>query len=1276
MRRTWGRWALVVAGGLWLTATGGQTATQEPGLLFYLSGSRGLTADVSAGGTPEPNFASDVHPIPDGAHGPALECGHTQLLSYWAPGNIYAQRGTVAFFWRAREPVGPTAFPIFRVGYADHSSWDMVWLRIDYNGRGFDAFVTDASLARTRVSVALPVFPGPKTWTHLAFSWDETTGVRFYVDGALAAQQDGAAILDAALDQFGPHSRIISPYQVQSAYNFVRGGDIDELRIYDRMLGDDQVASLARGVAPGTVPPIVRALDRPRWRDEWWWRNGWNRPGDAPPPLDAPVVGIRKVEIRDAYDLKRWYWKGTDGIRETTWPGVYNRSRLPGRNDYFQLPDWDCYSTSGQAVTFSMPDEPWNHVEIAGAAFGSARLAATVGSASASGVALFDRPRGQERTYHRLPQPVRGRAVTFTNVEQETPIGEFGAYYVAAGREPDGIGKLAYRLTAQAAADQPSVQVARAFIDGRHPPDERATLVALPAGVPRARGLVAPGSATAAGLPIVHILVPSDFRDTNPGPGRADSVFSWANLPGGLDGIALDLPPLRVQPTHGALFPLRIQVKDPIWPLRNMLDVSLSVKPGEAHTVWLDTRDRILPGDRGFYLSVSGAGRDFGPASLEGAALRLVFKARQEALAEHTQDRFTQVRDNYAHLVEESPRTRRLRLFARWEGDITDLLRVDPDHVLGRQYWYDYNREQPAPPVALAPVPDGVPAWAFRQVDLLRALKRFVGYYIDRRQIENGEFGGGLSDDGDLTNAWPGVALMGAMPETIRHSLHRHMEAFYEQGLFTKGLSTIQTDELHSYEEGIQVLGQSLLLEHGSPRQIERAFETAAALERVTGVNAAGHRHIRSTYFSGTVMATEGVWGWQKTNSLLALHPAIALVDYNGSPGVRRWLLEVADGLLAHDTPDADGPRTLHTNIEFATDRAPAPAQDRGFNADRAWPLLWAAYRWTGDRKYVQPMLDAGPRSLAGLAANALDHLALRESWQAPLQAYSTAARGDGARHLAWQLSGDTKVLAGLYEDQARAAALREYINTEGSLWIDRVNVPLAEIQRARLGGIALVRNQYVPGHAVSWRFEGRDADEQVAVLVRDATPQRFTVVAYNLDRRPVVARMTTWDVEPGTWQMTIGTRASADTGPLTGATTSTIDVDRGGAIPLTLAPGVCTVIEVRLVTKGSSVWSRPDLGISTDDVRTSGRTMTVTVHSLGSVPAPAARLVVRDRQGRELAKATVPALQAPTDLRPRIALVRLILPPRADLSGGRVSMEAPRGTREITTLNNDATLR
>ena len=146
-------------------------ATPEPGLLFYLSGDHEFIANYAAGGDPTPNFLRDVKVIPDGARGPAFECANTQLMSYWAPGNIYAERGTLSFAWRSRYPVGPTAFPIFRVGYADHSSWDMVWLRIDYNGRGgFDAFVTDVNLARIRVSYVMPKFPKPSEWVTLALA--------------------------------------------------------------------------------------------------------------------------------------------------------------------------------------------------------------------------------------------------------------------------------------------------------------------------------------------------------------------------------------------------------------------------------------------------------------------------------------------------------------------------------------------------------------------------------------------------------------------------------------------------------------------------------------------------------------------------------------------------------------------------------------------------------------------------------------------------------------------------------------------------------------------------------------------------------------------------------------------------------------------------------------------------------------------------------------------------------------------------------------------------
>jgi hypothetical protein len=1248
----------------------------DSGLLFHLSGDRGLTADYAAGGDPAPNFVSGVKVLPGGASGPYLQCPDSQLLSYWAPGNIYAQRGTLAFYWRSRTAVDETEFPVFRVGYADHSSWDMVWLRIDYNGHGFDAFVTDVNLGRTRVSVKMADFPKPDQWTHLALAWDETLGIRFYVNGKLAAEAAPTGMFDAALDQFGPHSRLIGPTGVESSYNFSRGGDLDELRIYDRMLSDESIALLANGVVPQAIAPVARSAKDETWQKAWWFRYGWNRPGDAPPPLESVYTAVRKVEIHDAYDLKRWWWRATDGIRETTWPGVFNRSRLPGRNDYFQLPDWDCYSLSGKSITFFMPNEPWNYVTMSGGAWGEASLLAfNKESAAQTATVLFERPQGQEKTVYQLGQAVSGEKLRFTNVEQETPIGELSTYYVHAGHEPKGVVQLRYRLSArQAPEGNPSLKSLVSFINGRYPSEERQTMVAAPPASAvqgwRTGGvsdeLAAPAEKAQTGVPLVHILIPASFRGLK-SDGRTRG-YSWQNMNGGLDGIAIDLPALDLKPTHGAYVAMNIQIKDPLWPMRNMLDFSFSVKPHEAHTLWLDTRDRILPNDKSLYLTIAAAGADFGPAALEGAEVRLVFKPYKDALGEHVADRLTQVKDNYANMVEESVSSERLNTYNRFYADMTDLLRVDPQNDLGRKYWYEANKEQVKPPFTLPTGPAGVPQWAFLQVTDLGYFDRFVNWYIDNRQIANGEFGGGLSDDSDLTDLFPGLAAMGARREKIAESISKELEADYREGLFTNSLATGQYDELHSYEDGINVLGQSLLLNSGSPKQLERAMATAKRLEWLTGTNAAGHRHFRSNYYSGSKMAEGGVWGRSSPRSYLVFQPALLLVGFNGSPEIRQMTLEAADGLLAHRKPGRAGRYATSASIDFKTD------QEVSGRGDSPWYMFWAAYRWTGDQKYLQPLLDDGAASVGTINANTLDMLQLRDQFSKQLVASASGDTGDStAKHLAWQVTGDTRYLESLYAARIEAQAAREYINTEGSLWIDRVGdgggpaFSHGELQRARLGGILLQRDRIYPGNVVSWQFDAPATDQSVAILIPDATPESFQVTAYNLDSRPAKARMTGAEVEPGTWEVSQTTQGD----PGETASTGSQEFERGREWELTLAPRTTTVLRFRLIKKGVPYWSRPDLGLDPEDVKVEGRRVAVTVHSLGSVDAPASEVVLRDRSGKVIARAKVPGLKAPVDLTPKVTTVVLTLPAKTDWQGGSVTVEVTGALPEITLQNN-----
>jgi hypothetical protein len=245
-----------------------------------------------------------------------------------------------------------------------------------------------------------------------------------------------------------------------------------------------------------------------------------------------------------------------------------------------------------------------------------------------------------------------------------------------------------------------------------------------------------------------------------------------------------------------------------------------------------------------------------------------------------------------------------------------------------------------------------------------------------------------------------------------------------------------------------------------------------------------------------------------------------------------------------------------------------------------------------------------------------------------------------------------------------------EFINTEGSLWIDRVGVPTTDIQRARLGGVALVRNALYPGHTVSWRFAAPANDQSVAILIPDATPTAFKVIAYNLETTPVTATMTGWNVDPGTWEISMGLDANHDD-TADQAVMRTAVFERSRSLDFTLPARATTIISLKLKTPGTPYWSRPDLGLDREDVTRTNAGLRVRIHSLGSVPAPASTVALRDATGKILATAAVPALEAPLDLHPRTTEVTLAIPAGASLTGAADELDPDRKLTEITSLNN-----
>ncbi|MGI5899042.1 MAG: hypothetical protein ACOX8S_03855 [Christensenellales bacterium] len=1193
--------------------------TFNSSLLFYASGAS-FDAEY-AKGDPHHSFLKDVQIKEGGAKDKYFECENRQLLAWRAPGNIYAARGTLSFFWRSRYPVGPTAFPIFRAGFSDHSSWDAVWLRIDWNGEGYEAFITDINLSRARVRHTLGETPRPDIWSHFALAWDENWGIKFYINGEKVAEEYRPAVYSTGLDQFGPHSRIISHWQVQSDYNFIRGGDICEIAIHDRMLCCEDILALSESRIPPQIEEYSLDMKDDETRKGWQLRSGFD--GDVPQIADQ--ASVRKVEIHDAYDLKRWWWKGCDGIRETTWPGVYDRSRLKGRNDYFQLPDWDCYSLSGKAITFSAPDEEYNHIEVSGSAFGKLELVDDDGGVIKP---LFERAQGIERSVNAI-EPLKGGKIRFTNVLKEEPIGDFSLYNVTEGKAPEGVKRVFYSLFEGYSKKAEAQHELIAFIKGRYLPYERNIMTAIPAGESHKEKEFT-GHDSIGGYPFVNIVIPYEADD---------SV--------GLDGVELKLPKLPDD------VKIAVQIKDPLWYYRNLAHFVFSAKAGQEKTVWFDTRDRILPENKCLYMTIAFSDDGYGVDFLKEATVGLVYKSAEEAKTEHILDKFTQVRDIYGHMTEERPSVPELNCFNRVKADIFDLMRVDPNHKPGQYYFYDFvgrpARGRPAlvpgyrPDYQTEPVPKGVPAWAFKQVEMLKHYKYIVNYYIDERMIENGELGGGLSDDGDFVATWCYLVMMGSDPEKVYDAMVKNTDAFYNQGLFTNGLCSIQADELHSSEEGIVSVAACMMANNGDPKMFERAMENARQLGWVTGINCAGHRHVKSTYFSGSVMAREEPWGGSQPAVFSAFCPSWMVSRFNGNERIREYLRELADGVLAHY--DYENNR-INTYIRFDDDQIVGTV----FRNDGNRAMLLAATAQTGNEKYA---------------------------WMLPENHNIDDRRTPGAtKHPCLPLDEngvlDKEKIAENYEALCFHAGVNRYYNTLGSCWIDRVYLQQAMVACHRTGDSSGINTRALYSNSrFGWRFEAPGDDEKLGIIAPVSKGDSLRIVVCNISGDDVTARLIGDEVEPGLWSFKHGLDNDGDDMIDGGASEFTAEFERTVGVELTFPANATTVIEARLVQRGVSYWDRCDLAIGREDIRFYDHGMNVTVHSIGAIDSPEAEVVLKNAEGQILKRAVLPPLEAPQDLWPRYRDVIFNLHNVESLDGCYVEIDPDNKLSEITRSNN-----
>jgi len=262
------------------------SANEEVHPTFYASFDKNILGDQAVGDE-SPLANQNLKVVREGKKGGAalLEIG--SVLSYDAPGNVYAERGTVGLWWKLDEPLGRTPFSIVRISQTAQSNPEYSFIHLFWSGEDLRLRIYDREGSLHEVVSVSKTELVSGRWFHLAFTWDEMEGLRLFVDGVESGRKLGELHLPRDLDQLGIHAAVVTP---QSTRGNERRVYIDELRVFSSVLTEIAIQSLSElGSGRAGAMPSIAAQNPDAWNQHWKARFGWT---DGKP---VPRLGVSAV---------------------------------------------------------------------------------------------------------------------------------------------------------------------------------------------------------------------------------------------------------------------------------------------------------------------------------------------------------------------------------------------------------------------------------------------------------------------------------------------------------------------------------------------------------------------------------------------------------------------------------------------------------------------------------------------------------------------------------------------------------------------------------------------------------------------------------------------------------------------------------------------------------------------------------------------------------------------------------------------------------------------
>ncbi len=284
------------------------------------------------------------------------------------------------------------------------------------------------------------------------------------------------------------------------------------------------------------------------------------------------------------------------------------------------------------------------------------------------------------------------------------------------------------------------------------------------------------------------------------------------------------------------------------------------------------------------------------------------------------------------------------------DRDLAEVRRRQPADRLVAMYAGE-KIDEPDPWDGYA-APAGAPAWSTAQFEALQRLRQVAHYWIDERQIPNGEFGGKPDDDVELLRWWPALMFSGDRKAT--GAFARLAEGVWFSRRVHLGYSREPRDVEHSAEFVADTVPMMAFF-HRSAEWLERlAWSHRHFRDLWTGRNDHGDLQFKSAWIG----ATEIVSTPPRNRDLAMNARAVKAV---------RWLdwlqPDPARGELLHAWSTTWAKAALRTDKGKPVGLFPASLRwpDAAFNGDEpTWHranMFWRYFDWRGDGQLYDQLL-------------------------------------------------------------------------------------------------------------------------------------------------------------------------------------------------------------------------------------------------------------------------------------------------------------------------------